>query len=99
MGRVVLGDRVGRLGQLAVGCSAAVFDPARDRILLVRRADSGRWDVPGGYMEAGEGVQEGCAREVLEETGWNKSKAAKILGIHLSTLYRKMEAYGIKREA
>lgn len=37
--------------------------------------------------------------EVLEETGWNKSKAAKILGIHLSTLYRKMEAYGIKREA
>ncbi len=36
--------------------------------------------------------------EVLGETGWNKSKAAKILGIHLSTLYRKMEAYGIRKE-
>ncbi|KPJ51329.1 hypothetical protein AMJ40_00030 [candidate division TA06 bacterium DG_26] len=37
--------------------------------------------------------------EVLEETNWNKSKAAKILGIHLSTLYRKMETYGIKKES
>jgi DNA-binding NtrC family response regulator len=36
--------------------------------------------------------------EVLEETNWNKSKAAKILGIHLSTLYRKMETYGIRKE-
>lgn len=36
--------------------------------------------------------------EVLEETNWNKSKAAKILGIHLSTLYRKMETYGIGKE-
>ncbi len=36
--------------------------------------------------------------EILEETNWNKSKAAKILGIHLSTLYRKMEAYGVKKE-
>lgn len=36
--------------------------------------------------------------EVLQETNWNKSKAAKILGIHLSTLYRKMETYGIKKE-
>jgi len=40
----------------------------------------------------------GRIMEVLEETNWNKSKAAKILGIHLSTLYRKMEAYGVKKE-
>jgi ADP-ribose pyrophosphatase YjhB (NUDIX family) len=62
-------ERAGRSGRLAVGCSAAVLDPATQRILLVRRADSGRWAVPGGYMEPGESVTEACAREVLEETG------------------------------
>ena len=38
-------------------------------MLMVRRADSGRWAVPGGYMEPGESFTEACAREVLEETG------------------------------
>jgi len=33
---------------------------------------------------------------VLERTGWNKAKAAKILGIDPSTLYRKLQRY--KRE-
>ena len=37
----------------------------------------------------------------LAQTGWNKNQAAKILGIDLSTLYRKIERYGLpkKREA
>ena len=46
MARITRGERVGRLGRLAVGCSAAVFDPTGDRILLVRRADSTTTD-PG----------------------------------------------------
>ena len=33
--------------------------------------------------------------QTLETTGWNKSRAARVLGIHLSTLYRKMTDYGI----
>jgi excisionase family DNA binding protein len=33
--------------------------------------------------------------QTLEMTGWNKSRAARVLGIHLSTLYRKMTDYGI----
>lgn len=32
---------------------------------------------------------------VLEETGGNKTKAAEILGIGLTTLYRKLQSYGI----
>jgi ADP-ribose pyrophosphatase YjhB (NUDIX family) len=69
MAKVIAGERVGKQGRLAVGCSAAVFDDSRQRILLIRRVDNGRWAVPGGYMEAGESLAEACAREVLEETG------------------------------
>ncbi|MBI3242122.1 MAG: NUDIX domain-containing protein [Chloroflexi bacterium] len=69
MAKVIQDERIGKLGKLAVGCSAAVFDSNKRKILLVRRADNGRWAVPGGYMEPGESVAEACAREVLEETG------------------------------
>jgi len=66
--KIIAGDRVGKQGRLGVGTSAAVFDASR-RILLIRRADNGNWAVPGGYMEPGESLSEGCEREVLEETG------------------------------
>lgn len=68
MVKVISGERVGKLGRLAVGCSATIFDPTK-KVLLIRRADNGRWCVPGGYMEPGESVTEACAREVWEETG------------------------------
>ena len=35
--------------------------------------------------------------QVLEKTAWNKSKAANILGLSRSTIYRKIEEYKIKR--
>ncbi len=69
MARLIRGDRVGRQGRLAVGCSASIFDSSGRKVLLTRRADNGNWCPPGGYMEPGENVAEACAREVLEETG------------------------------
>ena len=69
MAKLIRGERVGRLGKLAIGCSASVFDSTQQKMLLVRRADNGRWAVPGGYMEPGESVAEACVREVWEETG------------------------------
>jgi DNA-binding NtrC family response regulator len=35
---------------------------------------------------------------VLEETGWQKKKATAILGINASTLYRKIQRYGLSQE-
>ncbi len=35
--------------------------------------------------------------QALEKTAWNKSEAAKILGLSRSTMYRKIEEYKIKR--
>ncbi len=71
MVKLIEGERVGRLGKLAIGCSASVFDSTKQKVLLVRRADNNRWAVPGGYMEPGESVAEACTREVWEETGLN----------------------------
>jgi ADP-ribose pyrophosphatase YjhB (NUDIX family) len=38
-------------------------------LLLEQRADFGTWGVPGGALDENETVEEGLAREVLEETG------------------------------
>jgi len=69
MATIIRGERVGKHGQIAVGCAAALLTVDRQRVLLVRRADNGRWAMPGGFMEPGESVAEACAREVWEETG------------------------------
>jgi len=67
--KIVYGDRIGKTAKLALVCSAIIFDNSREKILLTRRADNGKWCLPGGHMEAGESTTEACAREVLEETG------------------------------
>ena len=53
---------------LVVAASAVVTDDA-GRVLLLRRADSGNWALPGGTMELGESLPECAVREVREETG------------------------------
>lgn len=43
-----------------------------DKFLLCKRAIEpriGYWTMPAGYLELGEAVNEGAAREVLEESG------------------------------
>ena len=43
-----------------------------DSILMCQRAHEparGQWEVPSGYLERGETLEEGAARETYEETG------------------------------
>ncbi|MFD9270196.1 NUDIX domain-containing protein [Streptomyces goshikiensis] len=39
------------------------------RVLVIRRADNGTWEPPGGILERHERPEEGVLREVAEETG------------------------------
>jgi len=42
------------------------------RTLLIKRGSEpllGQWSIPGGTLELGESLQDGVAREMLEETG------------------------------
>ena len=66
---VLVGERIGRQGQLRLGCAAVLFDKTREHLLLTRRSDNGQWCLPGGTFDPGESVAEGCEREVFEETG------------------------------
>jgi len=81
MTEILYGPRLGKEGQLRVGCSATIFDETREKVLLTQRADNGRWCLPGGHMESGESAAETCEREVLEETGL-KVRATKLLGVY-----------------
>lgn len=48
---------------------AAVVSREDGKVLVIRRADTGEWQIPGGVLERGEQLEAGVAREVLEETG------------------------------
>ena len=54
---------------LLPGVSGVVLrgDPAARRVLLVQRADNGRWSVPAGIVEPGEQPGDCIAREIWEE--------------------------------
>lgn len=54
-----------------IGVGGLLFN-RQDQVLLIRRnkpPSQGLWSVPGGKLEAGEGLTECCRREIREETG------------------------------
>jgi len=57
-----------------VGCSVAAFDDA-GRVVLIKRADNGRWALPGGYAEVGSPPSTNALRELHEETGLERSSS------------------------
>ena len=83
---IIEGDRVGKRAILSMVCSGMVFDAEKEKILITRRDDNGRWCLPGGRMEPGESVAVACAREVLEETGL-EVEVGKLTGVY-STPHR-----------
>lgn len=61
---------------IVVAASAFVVDDA-ERLLMIRRTDSGLFALPGGRHELGETLTETAIRETLEETG----VAIRVIGL------------------
>jgi DNA-binding NtrC family response regulator len=79
-------------------------DALPERVLAGRRgpaSGTGDRDASGAPLAGAAGTLEDVEREylvkVLEETGWQKKKASSILGINSSTLYRKIQRYGLEK--
>jgi len=61
-----------RISYLNPAPVAVLLLPVDDGLLVVRRGINpgrGALALPGGFIDLGESWQEGCARELLEETG------------------------------
>ena len=67
--------------------AGGVIVDGENRALLVRRAvvpALGLWDIPGGFLEAGESPEAGAVRELREETGLD-IKIVSLLGVFMDT--------------
>jgi len=65
--RTELRAKIGHAPLALPGVTAVVLDET-DRILLVRRSDSGKWALVTGCLEPGEQPETGALREIEEET-------------------------------
>jgi ADP-ribose pyrophosphatase YjhB (NUDIX family) len=67
----------------ATGC---VIRSKRGILLLVRGKEParGRLDLPGGFVDPGEGALEGLARELREEIGWTPPDLPRALRLFAS---------------
>ena len=74
--------------------ASAVLVDDRGRVLLAKRGiepDKGKWDLPGGFLEAGEHPLDGLRRELREETGLDV-EPLRFLGVW-------MDEYGESKES
>src|SRR5580704_15049639 len=51
------------------------------RWVLIRRADTGTWALPGGTLEWGETLREALAREMEEEAGISGVVPGRLVGV------------------
>ena len=40
-----------------------------NKVLMLKKAENGKWDLPGGHVSQGETTMQGLKREIKEETG------------------------------
>ena len=66
--------------------SGVVVDVADRGVLLLWRhrfiTDTWGWEIPGGRVEAGESIEQGAAREALEESGWAPGPLEHVCSFH-----------------
>ena len=89
-----------------LGASGASTPPGGMSLAAPAAAQAQAGDQPGGPEASADSFEEGdlslermeaaMIRRALTVTQGNKGRAARALGIHRSTLYKKLELYGIE---
>lgn len=69
-----------KANSIVVAVTAFVLDES-ERILMIRRTDSGLYAIPGGQQEIGETIGQTVVREVREETGIDV-RPGRVTGIY-----------------
>jgi 8-oxo-dGTP diphosphatase len=64
-----------------VGIAAAARTPD-GKWVLIKRADTGTWALPGGTLEWGETMREALAREMEEEAGISGAVPGRVVGVY-----------------
>ncbi|MFW5996837.1 MAG: sigma-54 interaction domain-containing protein [Lentisphaeria bacterium] len=83
------------------GNQIELFDlPPEVRMVEWRNAhcseeESSRQDNSSSYQNAGRIYSAEQLRKTLEECGWNRSEAARSLGVNRTTVWRKMKQWGL----
>ncbi len=65
-----------------VGLAVVAEQRADGRLVLIRRADTGTWALPGGTVEWGETLRQTLAREMQEEAGIDDVELAEVIGVY-----------------
>ncbi|MBQ9363315.1 MAG: NUDIX domain-containing protein [Bacteroidaceae bacterium] len=78
--------------------TAAFIMNGRHELLVVRRAkdpSKGTLDLPGGFVDIGEDIEQGMRREVLEETGLEVDEITYLFSTPNEYVYSDMLIYTI----
>ncbi len=70
-----------------IPCNGVIIENKKKEILLVRRKiepKKGYWDVPGGFIQAGESLEHSVKREIMEELSV-EVKMINIIGVYEDT--------------
>ena len=65
--------------------------------MLIKPETKERWDIErwAHRLEQQKRPRRSLMKRKAAKTGWKKKRAAEILGINPSTLYRKLQRYGM----
>lgn len=78
-----------------VEAAGGVVENGRGERLMIRR--NGRWDLPKGHVEPGEGLEACAAREIAEETGVGAEVVAPLCATWHAYWFPKTERWELKR--